>query len=186
MSFSCSDLFLFSILQKAKRLQSKKQEGNECFSSGKYQEAFDIYTEALTIDPCNKSTNAKLYYNRALVGSKVCTWSALLFMMQKGDIVYMYTVNVCNKNFVNSLTIAQPFSWKFSIARAGILYCLSFLTWLLIYYMTEKDMNVCMLIFFEKLASLSQSQWSYFFSHANYKQKNGMMLQSCHNTYKPC
>ena len=119
MSFSCSDLFLFSILQKAKRLQSKKQEGNECFSSGKYQEAFDIYTEALTIDPCNKSTNAKLYYNRALVGSKVCTWSALLFMMQKGDIVYMYTVNVCNKNFVNSLTIAQPFSWKFSIARAG-------------------------------------------------------------------
>jgi len=58
-------------LKKARHLQSKKQEGNECFSSGKYQEAFDIYSEALMIDPCNKSTNAKLYYNRALVGSKL-------------------------------------------------------------------------------------------------------------------
>ena len=48
-----------------------KQEGNEFFSQGKYQEAYDIYTEALTIDPRNKSTNAKLYYNRAVVGSKV-------------------------------------------------------------------------------------------------------------------
>ena len=62
---------IFSTPKKAKRLQSKKQEGNECFSSGQFQQAFDIYTEALTIDPINKSTNAKLYYNRALVGSKV-------------------------------------------------------------------------------------------------------------------
>lgn len=58
-------------LKKAKRLQSMKQEGNDFFSQGKYQEAYDIYTEALTIDPLNKSTNAKLYYNRALVGSKI-------------------------------------------------------------------------------------------------------------------
>ena len=62
----------FSALQKAKRLQSQKQEGNEAFTGGNYQKAFDIYTEALTIDPRNKSTNAKLYYNRALVSSKVC------------------------------------------------------------------------------------------------------------------
>lgn len=66
------EVFFFSFpVQKAKRLQSKKQEGNESFASGKYQEAHDIYTEALTIDPLNKSTNAKLYYNRALVCSKV-------------------------------------------------------------------------------------------------------------------
>jgi len=41
------------------------------FSSGKFQEAYNIYTEALTVDPRNKSTNAKLYYNRALVSSKL-------------------------------------------------------------------------------------------------------------------
>ncbi|XP_015749913.1 PREDICTED: dnaJ homolog subfamily C member 7-like [Acropora digitifera] len=58
-------------LKKAKRLQSKKQEGNESFSKGQYQKAYDIYTEALQIDPVNKATNAKLYYNRALVGSKL-------------------------------------------------------------------------------------------------------------------
>lgn len=58
-------------LKKAKRLQSKKQEGNESFSKGQHQKAYDIYTEALQIDPVNKATNAKLYYNRALVGSKL-------------------------------------------------------------------------------------------------------------------
>lgn len=58
-------------LKKAKRLQSKKQEGNESFSKGQYHKAYDIYTEALQIDPVNKATNAKLYYNRALVGSKL-------------------------------------------------------------------------------------------------------------------
>ncbi|XP_073230026.1 dnaJ homolog subfamily C member 7-like [Porites lutea] len=58
-------------LKKAKRLQAKKQEGNDTFSCGKYQEAYDIYTEALTIDAHNNSTNAKLYYNRSLVGSKL-------------------------------------------------------------------------------------------------------------------
>ena len=58
-----------------KRLQAKKQEGNDTFSCGKYQEAYDIYTEALTIDAHNNSTNAKLYYNRALVGSKVYFWN---------------------------------------------------------------------------------------------------------------
>lgn len=58
-------------LKKAKRLQSKKQEGNESFSKGQFQKAYDIYSEALTIDPINKSTNAKLHYNRALVASKL-------------------------------------------------------------------------------------------------------------------
>lgn len=58
-------------LKKAKHLQSKKDEGNEAFTRGKYQLAYDTYTEALTIDPRNKSTNAKLCYNRALVCSKL-------------------------------------------------------------------------------------------------------------------
>ncbi|RMX46409.1 hypothetical protein pdam_00000695 [Pocillopora damicornis] len=58
-------------LKKAKHLQSKKNEGNEAFTRGKYQLAYDTYTEALTIDPRNKSTNAKLCYNRALVCSKL-------------------------------------------------------------------------------------------------------------------
>lgn len=33
--------------------------------------AYGLYTEALGIDKLNKYTNAKLYCNRALVGSKV-------------------------------------------------------------------------------------------------------------------
>lgn len=58
-------------MQKAKALQNKKQEGNNAFGSGQYDKAYDLYTEALEIDPPNKYTNAKLYYNRAVAGSKV-------------------------------------------------------------------------------------------------------------------
>jgi len=60
--------FLF---QKSKSLQAKKDEGNRAFRSGNNHRAYDIYSEALKIDPLNTFTNAKLYCNRALVGSKV-------------------------------------------------------------------------------------------------------------------
>lgn len=52
-------------------LKAKKEEGNEAFKAGRYQEALDIYTSALNIDVNNKLTNAKLYNNRALVLVKV-------------------------------------------------------------------------------------------------------------------
>lgn len=59
------------IYKKAKQLKLKKEEGNEAFKRGNFQEAFTLYTEALAIDPLNKHTNAKLYFNRATVGSKL-------------------------------------------------------------------------------------------------------------------
>ena len=65
---SSSSPFLF---QKSKLLQAKKEEGNRAFRSGDNHRAYDIYSEALIIDPLNTFTNAKLYCNRALVGSKV-------------------------------------------------------------------------------------------------------------------
>jgi DnaJ family protein C protein 7 len=48
-------------------LKQKKEEGNEAFKSGRLSEACLLYTEALKIDPSNKSTNAKLYSTRAAV-----------------------------------------------------------------------------------------------------------------------
>ena len=59
------------LLQKAKSLHSKKASGNEAFTGGRYEEAFSIYSEALEVDPLNKYTNAKIYYNRALVDTKL-------------------------------------------------------------------------------------------------------------------
>lgn len=38
---------------------------------GRFQEAFDLYSKALTIDPNNVSICAKLYYNRGVVAAKV-------------------------------------------------------------------------------------------------------------------
>ena len=52
-------------------LKAKKEEGNEAFKAGRYQDASEIYTSALNIDVNNKLTNAKLYNNRALVLLKV-------------------------------------------------------------------------------------------------------------------
>ena len=60
-----------NLFQKAKLLASKKAEGNDAFKQNHAQKAYDLYSEALGIDPNNRRTNAKLFCNRALVGSKV-------------------------------------------------------------------------------------------------------------------
>lgn len=57
--------------KKAKMLQSKKEQGNQAFKEGKWQEAYDLYSEALAIDSNNKAINAILHYNRATTCSKV-------------------------------------------------------------------------------------------------------------------
>jgi len=51
--------------RKANSLDSKKAEGNEAFSSGDYQKAYDTYSECLSIDPNIASYNSVLYSNRA-------------------------------------------------------------------------------------------------------------------------
>ena len=64
--------FLF-FWQRAKLLKQKKEEGNEAFRRARFQDAYDLYSEALKIDPLNVFTNSKLYNNRATVLSKVST-----------------------------------------------------------------------------------------------------------------
>ena len=59
------------MLQQARALEAKKKEGNDAFLAGKSQEAYDIYTEALTIDPLHDAFNAQLYCNRAASAMKV-------------------------------------------------------------------------------------------------------------------
>lgn len=62
-------------LRRCKLLQAKKEEGNKAFRSGHLQQALDVYSEALSIDRLNVSTNAKLHCNRALVESRVRLWA---------------------------------------------------------------------------------------------------------------
>jgi len=58
-------------MQRAKQLIQKKEEGNAAFKAGRTDEAYNLYSEALSIDPLNVHTNSKLYFNRATVCSKV-------------------------------------------------------------------------------------------------------------------
>ena len=51
--------------------ENRKKEGNDAFQSGKYQEAYDIYTDCLSIDPDNKNLNVTLFTNRAATAIKV-------------------------------------------------------------------------------------------------------------------
>lgn len=55
---------------KAIDLKAKKAKGNELFSFGEFRQAYNIYTEALAIDPKLLSFNSCLYYNKALANSK--------------------------------------------------------------------------------------------------------------------
>ncbi|XP_046676525.1 dnaJ homolog subfamily C member 7 isoform X2 [Homalodisca vitripennis] len=59
------------IYKKARKMKDLKEQGNEAFNSGKLAEAYSLYSEALTIDPNNISTNSKLYSNRATVSYKL-------------------------------------------------------------------------------------------------------------------
>eukprot|EP01132_Coremiostelium_polycephalum_P006672 gene6672-8254_t len=52
-------------LKRLKSLESKKKEGNEAFSAKNYQQAYDLFTEALAIDPVFDIVNSQLYSNRA-------------------------------------------------------------------------------------------------------------------------
>ncbi|KAL5278878.1 DNAJC7.2 family protein [Megaselia abdita] len=56
---------------KSKLLKDKKEKGNTLFKSGHFRDAATVYTEALQIDEFNTRMNSKLYYNRALVNSKI-------------------------------------------------------------------------------------------------------------------
>jgi len=48
-----------------------KEEGNQLFKTNKWSEAYEKYTEALDVDKYNRSVNAKLFLNRAIVAAKV-------------------------------------------------------------------------------------------------------------------
>lgn len=55
------------VLRLARQLNQKKEEGNAAFKNHEYEAAEQLYTDALAVDPCNVTTNAKLYCNRAAV-----------------------------------------------------------------------------------------------------------------------
>ena len=52
-------------LKIVQKLDRMKDEGNTEFKAGRFQPAIQKYTDALEIDPSNKSINAKLLQNRA-------------------------------------------------------------------------------------------------------------------------
>lgn len=53
-------------LRMVQKLDRMKEEGNSHFKSGRLQQAVDVYTQALEVDPLNKGTNSKILQNRAL------------------------------------------------------------------------------------------------------------------------
>jgi len=72
-ALSCDPDFKDAIkyMRMVQKLSRMKDEGNDHFKSGRTQQAVDVYTEALTVDPTNKGTNSKLLGNRAMCYSKV-------------------------------------------------------------------------------------------------------------------
>lgn len=58
---------------KAKSLKEKKESADNLFKAGKFHDAHKLYTEALQIDSQHSDFNAKLYFNRALMSSKIGT-----------------------------------------------------------------------------------------------------------------
>jgi DnaJ family protein C protein 7 len=58
-------------LRMVQKLERLKSEGNDFWKSGNMKDAVERYTQALEVDPSNKSTNAKILQNRALCYIKV-------------------------------------------------------------------------------------------------------------------
>ncbi|KAL1297002.1 hypothetical protein AAFC00_004597 [Neodothiora populina] len=58
-------------LRMVQKLNKTKEDGNNKFKTGKYQDAVTTYTDALAIDPTNRGTNSKILQNRALCYTKL-------------------------------------------------------------------------------------------------------------------
>ncbi|KAH8815806.1 hypothetical protein F5884DRAFT_773738 [Xylogone sp. PMI_703] len=58
-------------LKMVTKLDRMKTEGNDLFKAKNWQAAVDKYTEALEVDPLNRSMNAKLLQNRAMTFIKL-------------------------------------------------------------------------------------------------------------------
>ena len=71
LQYSPDHLKAQTFYKKAKQLQTKKELGNQAFKAGKWQEAYDLYSEALGVDVLNKSLHSILFYNRATASSKL-------------------------------------------------------------------------------------------------------------------
>ena len=69
-----------------------KEDGNAAFKASNWSQAHELYSQALEIDPCNKATNAKLYFNRATVAAKV-----LLHFLRLGTKNLNFPCHVSNK-----------------------------------------------------------------------------------------
>ncbi|KAM0299536.1 hypothetical protein HYE67_007612 [Fusarium culmorum] len=67
MAINCDPDFRDAVkwLRIVQRLDRMKEEGNAEFKAGRLQPAIEKYTNALEIDPSNKSMNSKLLQNRA-------------------------------------------------------------------------------------------------------------------------
>ncbi|ROT38557.1 small glutamine-rich tetratricopeptide repeat-containing protein A [Sodiomyces alkalinus F11] len=58
-------------LRVVQKLERMKEEGNQEYKAGRWQNAIGKYTAALEIDPSNKGTNSKILQNRALCKTKL-------------------------------------------------------------------------------------------------------------------
>jgi DnaJ homolog subfamily C member 7 len=61
-------------LRMVQRLDRMKEEGNSHFKAARYQQAVQIYSDALEVDPTNRGTNSKILNNRAMCYSKLKQW----------------------------------------------------------------------------------------------------------------
>ncbi|SLM37333.1 Tetratricopeptide-like helical domain [Lasallia pustulata] len=66
-ALSCDPDFKDAVkyLRMVQKLDRMKEDGNAAFKAGKYQQAVDLYKQALAIDPTNKGTNSKILQNKA-------------------------------------------------------------------------------------------------------------------------
>lgn len=72
-AISCDPDFKDAVkyLRMVQKLDKAKEEGNNHFKYGRWQQAVDVYTPALEIDPGNKGTNSKILNNRAMAWTKL-------------------------------------------------------------------------------------------------------------------
>lgn len=62
-------------LRMVQKLERMKEEGNGAFKAGRFQQAIDIYSKTLEVDPSNRNTNSKVLQNRALCYTRIKNWT---------------------------------------------------------------------------------------------------------------
>jgi DnaJ homolog subfamily C member 7 len=83
IAFNPDDSRAIKLLRLIQRVEKGKEEANEAFKAGRYEEAINLYDQGMECDPDNDKFNATLLCNKAAALMKLKKWKEAISACSK-------------------------------------------------------------------------------------------------------